>query len=105
MNRRDSMTTAITSTSGLIDIGTTEQHYEVRGRGPTLLLISSGTGDAGEWRTVGCFLSDGATPQNLMGLPQSPRSAGRFKSGQFEFRGLRDQDSNLEPTVNSLFYS
>src|SRR5215218_8213887 len=41
--------TTTTSDSGLIDVGTTQLHYEVRGHGPTLLLISGGGGDAGLW--------------------------------------------------------
>jgi hypothetical protein len=31
------MTTAITTTSGLIDIGTTQLYFEVCNRGPTLM--------------------------------------------------------------------
>jgi hypothetical protein len=36
--------------------------------------------------------------ENLMALPESPRAAGRSETADFEFRRLRDQDSNLEPT-------
>ena len=42
--------TATTTTSGLIQTGTTKLYHEVRGSGPAL-LITGGTGDAGEWAT------------------------------------------------------
>ena len=40
--------TPTTTTSGLIQAGTAKLYHEVRGSGPAL-LITGGTGDAGEW--------------------------------------------------------
>ena len=52
------MTIASTRHSGLLDIGSVELYYEIRGRGPTLLLISGGASDADQWSTIAPMLAD-----------------------------------------------
>jgi pimeloyl-ACP methyl ester carboxylesterase len=55
------MTTASTQHSGLSDIGSVELYYEIRGRGPTLLLISGGASDANQWSAIAPMLGDDFT--------------------------------------------
>ena len=65
--------------SGLIDTGTTRLYHEVRGSGPPLLLITGGTGDAGDWAAVAPTLGDGLTviTYDRRGMSRSPRPDGR----------------------------
>ncbi len=62
-------------TSGLIDVGATKLYYEVRGSGPALLLITGGTGDAGEWMGVAPELAKEFTvvTYDRRGFSRSPR--------------------------------
>jgi pimeloyl-ACP methyl ester carboxylesterase len=64
--------------SGLIDTGATKLYYELRGSGPALLLITGGTGDAGEWAAVAPGLADGHTviTYDRRGMSRSPRPDG-----------------------------
>jgi pimeloyl-ACP methyl ester carboxylesterase len=66
------------SAAGLIDVGATTLYHEVRGRGPALLLITGGTGDAGEWAHVAPVLAKEFTvvTYDRRGLSRSPRPAG-----------------------------
>lgn len=72
------MTTSQPSTTGLVDVGTTTLYHEVRGRGPVLLLITGGSGDAGEWSRVAPFLAKQFTvvTYDRRGLSRSPRPDG-----------------------------
>ena len=64
--------------SGLIDVGTTRLFHEVRGSGPPLLLITGGTGDAGEWAHLVPLLAEAFTvvTYDRRGFSRSPRPAG-----------------------------
>jgi pimeloyl-ACP methyl ester carboxylesterase len=64
--------------SGLIDTGTTKLYHEVRGGGPPLLLITGGTGDAGEWDPVAPSLAEDLTvvTYDRRGMSRSPRPDG-----------------------------
>jgi hypothetical protein len=42
--------------SGLIDVGTARLYHEIRGTGPTALLIAGAIGCAAEWRQVGAYV-------------------------------------------------
>jgi pimeloyl-ACP methyl ester carboxylesterase len=66
------------TTAGLLDIGTTQLFSEVHGSGPTLLLITGGTGDAGEWAHVVPDLAEEFTvvTYDRRGFSRSPRPAG-----------------------------
>ncbi len=66
------------ATSGLIDIGTTRLYHEVRGRGPVMLLISGGMGDAGQWAPVEPALAEDFTvvTYDWRGFSRSPRPDG-----------------------------
>jgi pimeloyl-ACP methyl ester carboxylesterase len=66
------------TTSGLIDVGTTELFHEVHGSGPPLLLITGGTGDAGEWAHLVPVLAEEFTvvTYDRRGFSRSPRPAG-----------------------------
>jgi pimeloyl-ACP methyl ester carboxylesterase len=59
----------------MIDIGSTKLYHEVRGSGPALLLITGGTGDAGEWGHVAPALAEEFTVVTFdrRGLSRSPR--------------------------------
>lgn len=72
------MTTGHTPASGLIDVGATTLYHEVCGRGPALLLITGGTGDAGEWAHVAPALAQEFTvvTYDRRGLSRSPRPDG-----------------------------
>jgi pimeloyl-ACP methyl ester carboxylesterase len=72
------MTTTPTSIAGLADIGTTQLYYEVRGHGPTLMLITGGTGDADEWCVVAPELAADymVLTYDRRGFSRSPRPAG-----------------------------
>jgi pimeloyl-ACP methyl ester carboxylesterase len=72
------MTTTQPATSGLIDAGTTKLYHEVRGDGPTLLLITGGSGDADEWGRVAPALAKDFTvvTYDRRGSSRSPRPAG-----------------------------
>jgi pimeloyl-ACP methyl ester carboxylesterase len=64
--------------TGLIDTGATKLYYELQGSGPALLLITGGTGDAGEWAGVAPALADGHTviTYDRRGMSRSPRPDG-----------------------------
>ena|SRR5829696_1578365 len=66
--------TATTTTSGLIQAGTTKLYHEVRGSGPAL-LITGGTGDAGEFVDVAPTLAEECTvvTYDRRGMSRSPR--------------------------------
>lgn len=66
------------TTSGLIDVGTTRLFHEVRGSGPPLLLITGGTGDAGEWAHLVPLLAEEFTvvTYDRRGFSRSPHPAG-----------------------------
>ena len=66
--------TATTTTSGLIQAGTTKLYHEVRGSGPPL-LITGGTGDAGEWANLAPTLAEECTvvTYDRRGISRSPR--------------------------------
>lgn len=72
------MTTSQTPASGLIDVGTTTLYHEVRGRGPALLLITGGGGDAGMWARVAPALAEEFTvvTYDRRGSSRSPRPDG-----------------------------
>src|SRR6266508_271652 len=72
------MTTSQPTTSGLIDVGTTKLYHEVRGRGPALLLITGGDGDAGFWARIAPALAEDFTvvTYDRRGLSRSPRPDG-----------------------------
>ena len=44
-----------------IEVNGVRIYYEMRGRGPAVLFISGGTGDAGHWTTVADILADAYT--------------------------------------------
>ena len=69
--------TATTTTSGLIQAGTTKLYHEVRGSGPALLIIG-GTGDAGEWANLAPTLAQECTvvTYDRRGMSRSPRPDG-----------------------------
>jgi pimeloyl-ACP methyl ester carboxylesterase len=69
--------TATTTTSGLIQAGTTKLYHEVRGSGPAL-LITGGTGDAGEWANLAPTLAEECTvvTYDRRGMSRSPRPDG-----------------------------
>jgi pimeloyl-ACP methyl ester carboxylesterase len=66
-----------TTTSGLIHAGTTRLYHEVRGSGPAL-LITGGTGDAGEWANLAPTLAEECTvvTYDRRGMSRSPRPDG-----------------------------
>jgi pimeloyl-ACP methyl ester carboxylesterase len=66
------------TTSGLIDVGATKLYHEVAGSGPVLLLITGGTGDAGEWAQVASTLAKEFTvvTYDRRGFSRSPRPDG-----------------------------
>src|SRR5215218_10574211 len=72
------MTTSQTPTSGLVDVGTTTLYHEVCGRGPGLLFITGGGGDAGFWARVALDLMDEFTvvTYDRRGSSRSPRPEG-----------------------------
>ena len=72
------MTTSQTPAAGLIDVGTTTLYHEVCGTGPAVLLITGGTGDAGEWAQVAPALAEVFTvvTYDRRGLSRSPRPDG-----------------------------
>jgi pimeloyl-ACP methyl ester carboxylesterase len=72
------MKTTITTTSGLIDTGPTQLYYEICGRGPTLMLIAGGTGDAGGWSKVVPALGQDfmVVTYDRRGFSRSPRPDG-----------------------------
>ncbi len=59
-------------------VGSVRLYYEVRGRGPPLLLIMGATGDAGHFATVADQLADGLTvlTYDRRGNSRSTRPAG-----------------------------
>src|SRR5215216_4019638 len=69
--------TATTTTSGLIQAGTTKLYHELRGSGPAL-LITGGTGDAGEWTNLAPTLAeeDTVVTYDRRGMSRSPRPDG-----------------------------
>ena len=48
--------------------------------------------------SCGRLCPEGATPRKSDGATQARCAAGRSEQGRFRAQGLRDQDSNLEPT-------
>jgi pimeloyl-ACP methyl ester carboxylesterase len=95
--------TATTTTSGLIQAGTTKLYHELRGSGPAL-LITGGTGDAGEWANLAPTLAEECTvvTYDRRGMSRSPRPDGWTATSMAEaaddaaalLRGL-----DLTPTV------
>jgi pimeloyl-ACP methyl ester carboxylesterase len=69
--------TATTTTSGLIQAGTTKLYHEVHGSGPAL-LITGGTGDAAEWTRLAPTLAEDCTvvTYDRRGMSRSPRPDG-----------------------------
>jgi pimeloyl-ACP methyl ester carboxylesterase len=69
--------TPTTTTSGLIQAGTSKLYHEVRGSGPAL-LITGGTGDAGEWANLAPTLAEECTvvTYDRRGISRSPRPDG-----------------------------
>jgi pimeloyl-ACP methyl ester carboxylesterase len=86
------MTIGTTLTSGVIDIGTTQLHYTVRGRGPTLMLISSETTRPDEWQNVIPTLAE-----RFMVLTYDRRAASRNTTADEAATLLRRLD--LAPAV------
>ena len=66
------------TTSGVIDVGTTQLYHEVRGVGPALLLITGGGGDAGFWARIAPALAEDFTvvTYDRRGVSRSPRPDG-----------------------------
>jgi pimeloyl-ACP methyl ester carboxylesterase len=58
---RVAVTTASTQHSSLLGIGSVKLYYAMRGRGPTLLLISGGACDADQWSAIAPMLADDFT--------------------------------------------
>lgn len=65
-------------TRTLLDIGSATLYAEVAGGGPPLLLITGGTGDAGEWAPVAPALAQDFTvvTYDRRGMSRSPRPDG-----------------------------
>jgi len=63
---------------GLIDANGTRLHYERRGNGPAVVLVSGATGDAGHWTDVAGILSTEHTvvTYDRRGNSRSPRPPG-----------------------------
>jgi pimeloyl-ACP methyl ester carboxylesterase len=72
------MTTSLTPTTGLVGVGAATLYHEVRGRGPALLLVSGGDGDAGLWSHVAPALATEFTvvTYDRRGMSRSPRPDG-----------------------------
>ncbi len=72
------MATDRASASGIVDVGTTMLYREVRGRGPALLFITGGGGDAGEWSRATPALGEEFTvvTYDRRGSSRSPRPDG-----------------------------
>ena len=95
--------TAMTTRSGLIQAGTTKLYHEVRGSGPAL-LITGGTGDAGEWAHLAPTLAEECTvvTYDRRGMSRSPRPDGWSTTSMAE---MADDAAallhalNLAPTV------
>jgi pimeloyl-ACP methyl ester carboxylesterase len=64
--------------TGHADVNGARLYYEVRGEGPTLLLVSGATGDAGHFTAVADALADTSTvvTYDRRGNSRSPRPAG-----------------------------
>ncbi len=64
--------------SGLIEAGGVKLYHEVRGGGPSVLFISAGGGDAGQWAHVAAALVDEFTvvTYDRRGFSRSPRPDG-----------------------------
>src|SRR4029450_1359675 len=69
--------TASMTRSGLIQASATKLYHEVRGSGPAL-LITGGTGDAGEWANLAPTLAEECTvvTYDRRGISRSPRPDG-----------------------------
>src|SRR4029450_7201699 len=69
--------TASMTRSGLIQASATKLYHEVRGSGPAL-LITGGTGDAGEWANLAPTLAEECTvvTYDRRGMSRSPRPDG-----------------------------
>lgn len=69
------MATKQTPTTGIIAVGATTLYHEVRGSGPALLLITGGSGDAGEWGRLAPALAEEFTvvTYDRRGSSRSPR--------------------------------
>lgn len=69
---------SVPPTDNYIDVGATTLYHEVRGTGPSLLLITGGTGDAGEWEGVAPDLAADFTvvSYDRRGFSRSPRPDG-----------------------------
>jgi pimeloyl-ACP methyl ester carboxylesterase len=63
---------------GLVDVGSARLFVTTRGAGPTMLLISGATGDAGDWTAVARMLASEFTvvTYDRRGMSRSPRPDG-----------------------------
>ncbi|MGH8930125.1 MAG: alpha/beta fold hydrolase [Egibacteraceae bacterium] len=77
------------ATCGLIDVGGAKLYHEVRGRGPAVLFITGGTGDAGEWAHIAPRLADELTvvTYDRRGFSRSPRPDGWTSTSMVEQAG------------------
>jgi pimeloyl-ACP methyl ester carboxylesterase len=74
------------NTSARIDVNTTKLYHEVCGSGPTVLLISGATGDAGDWGAVAPMLAQDFTvvTYDRRGCSRSPRPSGWTTTSMIE---------------------
>jgi pimeloyl-ACP methyl ester carboxylesterase len=72
------METVATQHSGRVDVAGAQLYYEICGNGPTLLLISGGASDAGQWSGVVPALAQQfmVVTYDRRGYSRSPRPDG-----------------------------